>query len=442
MLDFDAIKKIYNNCNPDNPVGPDNAYNVDIDKEPGHVRGRSWAENLAKTIAYSDDKPVCMLFSGLPGSGKSTELLRLTALLTDRDYLPVYINAEDLLDLNNPVEEPEILNALLYATERVVLEASGRDPESALQESYFSRFWHWLTTTEVELSKIEANIGSFGKFVTEIKTQPSFRQQVNRAICNNLSSYLKQVRDAVILYQDEAKRHAANGLVILFDSLEKLRGLSTNWEEVLASAERVFGGGASNLRLPVHVLYTVPPALMTKVQVEDEFIPMIKVRDPDGNPWPDGIAAARQILSRRVPEPAMREILGEQDFEARLTQLITWTGGHPRQLLQLFRKLLLADLFPVTDRDFERTLNGLRDEYRMVIPADSFAWLARVARDKYLTLETDDHRHTADNMLRNSVILRYENAARWFDLHPSVYKIPGVVAAIAVDAASHETSGT
>ena len=438
MLDFDAIRAIYNSCNPDKPVGPDDRYNVDLDKEPGNVRGRSWAGELAKRIDYSGDNPVCLLFSGLPGSGKSTELLRLTAQLKERGYLPVYINAEELLDLNNPVEEPEILNALLYATERTLLERTGRDPDSALQDSYFSRFWHWLRTTEVDLTKVEANIGSFGKFVAELKAQPSFREQVNRAICNNLSSYLKEVRDATILYQAEATRLAPKGLVILFDSLEKLRGLSTNWEDVLASAERVFGGGAPNLRLPVHVLYTVPPALMTKVQVEDEFIPMIKVRDLEGHPWPDGIAAARQILSRRVPETALQEILGGEHCENRLRRLISWTGGHPRQLLQLFRKLLLADPFPVSDHDFERTLNSLRDEYRMVIPADSFDWLARVAKEKYLTLETDDHRNTADNMLRNSVILRYENATRWFDLHPSVYHIPGVAAAIQ----RHGTSGT
>ncbi len=428
MLDFDTIKTYYNRCNPEKPLHPDDPYNVDIDKEPGKVRGMSWAEKLAKKIAFADS-PVCLLFSGLPGSGKSTELLRLKTLLSEQDFFPVLINAEDLLDLNNPVDLPDILSVLVYATERTILEATGRDPETALQESYFNRFWHWLTTTEVELTKAEANIGQFGKFVVEMKTQPAFRKKVSKAICANLSHYLKEVRDALILYQDQAKRLRPKGLVILFDSLEKLQGLTSNWEKVLDSAERVFGGGAPNLRLPVHVLYTVPPALMAKVLVEDEFIPMIKVRNRAGDRWPDGIAAARELLRRRIPDAAMVEILGP-DFEDRLAELIAWTGGHPRQLLQLFRKLLLADAFPVSEAEYARTLNGLRDEYRLVIPADAFDWLARVAREKFLTAETDEHRRMADRMLKNSVILRYENDDRWFDLHPSVYHIPGVEEAL------------
>jgi hypothetical protein len=56
----------------------------------------------------------------------------------------------------------------------------------------------------------------------------------------------------------------------------------------------------------------------------------------------------------------------------------------------------------------------------------AFAWLAKVAVERYLTVETSEQRETADAMLSNNVVLRYLNDQDWFDLHPSVRQIPGV----------------
>ena len=71
-------------------------------------------------------------------------------------------------------------------------------------------------------------------------------------------------------------------------------------------------------------------------------------------------------------------------------------------------------------------MGEVRDAYRKIVPADAFPWLARVARDHYLTIENDGHRQAADLMLQNNAVLRYLNGGDWFDLHPAVHQIPGV----------------
>ena len=70
-----------NRCNPDEPLRPDDERNVDIDELNPDARGVSVVDTIAERIEISKS-PVCELFSGLPGSGKSTELRRLVVSLT------------------------------------------------------------------------------------------------------------------------------------------------------------------------------------------------------------------------------------------------------------------------------------------------------------------------------------------------------------------------
>ncbi len=88
-MDRARRKQLYNACKPEESLAPDDPRNVQLDAfgEPGtRPRGVIWAERLASAIELSDG-PVFMLFTGLPGSGKTTELRRLMSLL-EREHGP------------------------------------------------------------------------------------------------------------------------------------------------------------------------------------------------------------------------------------------------------------------------------------------------------------------------------------------------------------------
>lgn len=98
-------KKYYNLCDPYEPLEPDDVRNVDVDvrgEQTGHmVRGIDWVDNLVMEYEFSD-KPVFKLFTGHPGSGKTTELKRFAKRLSDpnrANLFPVYIDAMEILDL-------------------------------------------------------------------------------------------------------------------------------------------------------------------------------------------------------------------------------------------------------------------------------------------------------------------------------------------------------
>jgi hypothetical protein len=174
------------------------------------------------------------------------------------------------------------------------------------------------------------------------------------------------------------------------------------------------------------VLYTVPPALLNRTLFKDVlFIPMIKLRDREGKDWPEGFTVARELVRRRLPDDIVRDIFGEL-AEARIADLIRWSGGYPRELVRLLQATLAQETLPLTEAAFQRIVNELKDAYRKVVPADAFSWLARVAEERYYTIEEEKQRQIADQMLLNSVVLRYVNGNDWYELHPAVAEIPGV----------------
>lgn len=430
-MDPKLRRTYYNLCKPNEALEPDDSRYVDLDSlgtPEARVRGLSWVEKLAEQIELSDE-PVCQLFTGLPGSGKSTELKRLARRLQAEDgpnLLPVLISAEEVFDLANPIDVPDIIIAILDGTDTALLEAEGKDPAAAMKEGYLRRLWNWLSKTDVVLSGAEFAVPDGASLTVELKTRPSLRQRVRATLAAYLSQFLKEATEELHLMQARAVALGKAGLVIIFDSLEKLRGISTNWEEVLVSAERIFAGGAPYLKLPVHVLYTIPPALISRKRFEQVlFIPMIKLRARNGTRFSDGFKAARQIITQRVPEEALAELFGSA-LEQRLEKLIEWSGGYPRELVRLLQSSVAVAHWPLSDSEFQRTLNEVGDQYRKLVPADAFPWLARVASEQYLTLRDEAHRQAADLMLSNNAVLRYLNDKDWFDLHPAVREIPGV----------------
>ncbi|MDJ0835582.1 MAG: hypothetical protein QNK37_03640 [Acidobacteriota bacterium] len=431
-----ATRKKYNRLfAPHESLEPDDARNLDMDTisvEQGNaVRGYRWVTRWTETVGMAES-PVCKLFTGLPGSGKTTELKRLQAMLRDPgicNLLPVYIDAFEYLDLTSPIDTIDLLAVILHGAERTLLEAEGKDPEKAMESGYFKRFWDWLNQTDLEMKKL--TIPGAGKLVLEMKDRPNLRRMVRQSLSDRFTVFYYEVCDEILNLQTRAQKLGKAGLVIIFDSLEKLQGLSSNWHEVLQSAEQVFRRNKRFLVLPAHILYTVPPALTTHIKdTELEFLPMIKVRDRTGKENRGGIAMAREMVRKRISDEGLSAILGEAERETRIKRIILDSGGYPREILQVLQELLLSESFPVTESAFRRALARFADPYRNIVYTEAHDWLAGVAVTKELNLSDEKHKRIADRMLQEHAVLRYHNEQKWYDPHPAVKSIAGVQEAI------------
>lgn len=428
-------KRLFNGCKPDESLAPTDPRNVALDQlgDPGsRPRGISWAERLAEEITLSEGAAF-VLFTGLPGSGKSTELRRVAASLASEDHnrlLPVIVDAEQVLDLSNPIDVPDLIAPIVHACEREVLEIEGKDPDSAGHEGYLARFWQWLTTTEVDLGKSELGVSGVAGLVGELRTRPSFRTQVRKIVATHLTDFLADAHRYLAQLEQRTLAQGRGGLVVVFDSLEKLRGIDANWDEVLQSAERLFAKGAPYLRLPVHVVYTIPVALVARSNVDVTVMPMIKIANTRGVSHAVGVGAMRAVIDSRIDVAAQGEVFGEA-LEDRITAMIGQSGGYLRELVTMLRESLMVADLPLSDYEFERILGARTDRYQEIVTADAYEWLAEIAVNKRLVIRTETQRRLADRMLVENVVLRYQNRRLWFDLHPAVYSIPGVAAAIA-----------
>ena len=439
-MKLNVLRNLYNACNPDEPLSPDDPRNVNFDAlgtADERVRGANWVGHLARQVELATKAPVCMYFSGLRGTGKSTELRRLAERLRQPDgahLLPVLVDAEENLDITSEIDIPDIMAALIYETERQVLQAEGRDPAAALVDGYGSRFWSWLNRTDVTLASVEAGVQAQvveGRIVAEMRTRPTLRQRVRGIISANLTGFLVEVRNELSALEARAKARGYAGMIIILDSLEKLQGTSTSWNSVLESAERVFATDAPYLQLPVHVLYTIPPALVLRLKVDVHYLPMIKLYDKAGRRFEPGFAAAREMVRLRIKDSYINEILGAKSAEARLQQLIEWSGGYPREIVRLLQSTLEIEEEPIDKKAFERVLSRAGDAYRRIVLASgALEWLATVVLDRSLIFSTPEQQQAADRMLSNNVVLRYLNDTEWFDVHPAVRELDQLQAVV------------
>jgi hypothetical protein len=286
------------------------------------------------------------------------------------------------------------------------------------------RLWTWLSRTDVELKKLELGgdfLGLSSKTELDFKTNPTMRQRVRAVVAEHLSTFVRLLHDELTLLEARARKLQRSGIVVIFDSLEKLRGTSLTWKQVLESAERIFSNGAPYLQLPVHALYTIPPALTQRMSGPVSFLPMIKVRAADGTPNEDGFQAIYELISKRIPPSDLEAMFGAGQVAPRLRELAEWSGGYPREILRTLQELLELDSFPITQKELARQLHRAGNPYRAIVyNSGAMRWLGTVARSKKLITANDAEREASELFLTNNVILRYLNDDEWYDVHPSV----------------------
>jgi hypothetical protein len=425
------IRELFNRCDPEEPLEPGDSRNLDIEKDHRETRGEPWVSRMARQIERSNS-PVMLFFSGLRGSGKSTELRRLAARLEGKHILPILIDAEQLINISSTIDIPDVLTMILDQTERELLRREGKNPDEAMKESAIQRIWNYLSRTDIELTKFDLGPSVLGKFSGEMRTNPGLRERVRMATSKHLGTFIQEVFKEFAGFKVRAEALQFEQMTVIVDSLEKLQGTSHTWKDVLDSAERIFANDAPFLKLPVHVVYTFPPALTRRLKTEVVHLPMLKLRDRGGKDFPAGFDTVRELIRRRIPDGAMNDIFGPVNAEARIRELIKWSGGYPRELVRYLQAILTEEVFPISERGLQKILRSTSRPYaRLVLSNEAtIALVARVSETKSITTSSKEEEEILDLLLNNSIVFRYSNDEDWEDVHPAVALLEEVQEAI------------
>jgi hypothetical protein len=387
-MDSATRKRLYNLCDPENPLAPEDPLRVDPDTLNGRSSGMASLARELKSI-----RPQTRLLATLEGIGVTTELRRLAERLgpSGVGFHIVSLDASTLFDLRESVSATALLLALLEAVDDTVGSRFGEDPGSVSRRRLLA---------------------------TGLPPAEDF------------DAFASEVREELVLLREFVRARGARGIVVLVDSLERLHGLAVNEgaTEKTDEVRRLFHEDLPRIRLPVHAVYAAPLAWALGA--------------PWAQTWPlaaltgrQGSATMREILHRRIPEIILREMLGDQSYATGVDEMLRIVAGSPRRLVFLLRELVVAsDSLPIDPHRLRRILDASGVRLRRFLKPRHAAQLLRegeaVRRED---LRDADQARKVARLLNLGALVPAFDGEWHFHFHPHVYSIsaPTEVAAVA-----------
>ncbi|MBI3370558.1 MAG: hypothetical protein HY017_02215 [Betaproteobacteria bacterium] len=405
--------------------------------------GRDPIGELAQSISFQDSA-ASFLFTGHRGVGKTTELKRLARLLED-DFgcTAILVDMLGYVQEAEPITVGDLLASLVGAFSDQFELRYGTD---ARAESYWERLRNFLVS-EVQIDTVTASAGlpalskeQLGKVDIKLalKTNPTFKQQLQKALDGSLEKFVRQARqyvDDVVGQIRLIEGDSARKVVLLVDSLEKLRGSGERAREMYESIRATFDGNAANLRLnTIHVVYSVPPFLpILAAGVANAYggglcgLPQVKVfRTPDEmnrgrQPHQPGLDQLRNVVERRFPE--WKKVFSE----TQLNRLAMNSGGNLRIYFALVRRVLVkAARVPLPlagDTLLEYAENDMRAE--MPLSEEDRTWLRRIVETHGMGLDREENVVTLARLFDGHLVLDYRNGKPWYDVLPLLHPLLG-----------------
>lgn len=397
------------------PLDLSNPEDVQLYTEGLHG-ARDAVKRLATEIRRIEGGGV-FLFAGQPGSGKSTELMRLKSILAAPMVKVYYCDLEDWLNLNEPVTLGSFLVALL---------ASWVDQAGTVagQQSLAERFVGFLRNTQLVPEGLEFGIEAGGLkagLSLALRTDPQFRQQIEAAIRGRRTNILQQAQAFVAALVNDLCPQGEK-CVLIADSLEKIRGYGEQQGEVYTSLQGLFLSDGAALKLPgVHVVYSVSPFLIeqnnqlpallgTGAVSTMPSVHVFKQRSADEDE--EGVAAMVELVRKRFARCL------DVFQEPQLRRLALGSGGDLRDFLRSIRIVITDEIesFPVTDEMLDYALAQVCPPKQ--IPNEHIQWLARLDASHESELSGDIGAAVLQQYLASKHVLVYLNGEAWFSVHP------------------------
>lgn len=374
-------------------------------------------ETYLRGVALAGKLPVKVLFTGHVGSGKSTELNKLSERLKD-DFFIVRLDVQQHLNLAD-LKAVDILMGLLAAlvrraTDEKVLRRAPRQVAADVWEDVWLFFRRRLMLApaeefpapvsgevEVSINVLAAQFSS--KFSQEASTREEVRKQMRgreAELTDKLDFVIRQVRDKYehpILFLIEGTDKP---------NLEKARDLFLNFARTLTA----FSAAA---------IYTFPIGLHYSgdfTAIKDAFdrhfiLPNIKVEKQDGELDSDGLSYLRSAVAQR----ADLEL-----FEPDTLQKLTFgSGGLMRTLIRMVQGAAVNALSSarkkISEADVQAALNEEKSDYIAALKTDDYAVLAARMRDRELSGDK-----AVQELLHSRALLEYANGEPWCNVHPVI----------------------
>lgn len=370
------------------------------------------ALNEMKTYLEGVEHPVKILFTGHRGSGKTTQLSKLTSLLEEKFFIVKFSITEclNLFDLNYV--------DVILATALRLFQRAAEKRVKILKRELLKDVYDWLTNelskeTVIEIPKggsISANINLLalkveGKFGAETSTRISMRERMEKRLADLI--------ERINLTASEIKRVIGKDLLIIIEDIDKT--------DLDRAKHLFFEHGMSLLGINSRIIYTFPIALRYSndfQQIARTFdvhfvLPNVKIFDKQGSIDETGYLILKDVCLRR-----MKEELIEPEA---LRDVIKSSGGLMVDLIRLVQGAANYALSGGNKRidleSVERMANEIRNDYRALLQKKHYRILQKTQKDEEKRIVNEE---VVQELLHNLSLLEYRNDETWGDVHPIV----------------------
>jgi len=384
--------------------------------------GADAVEEIATEIDWQEGGGVC-LFTGQRGTGKSTELKRLKKRLEELGAVVFYADVSEFMLLTKEVEISDFLVSVAGAMSEQVQQRYGDAPG---RRGYWERFKDFLQT-KVEIKELTGKLGPVD-IKAALKNDPDFKRRVQEAARGHVAQLVQDAHGFMaeaVAFVRQREADPNRKVVLLIDSVERIRGVGSEAMAVYESVRNLFFGHAEHLRVPLlHIVYTIPPYLSVLAAgagtlmggaVARRLVSTHIFKDRSREPDPEGLAVLRKVVEVRYP--AWGKVLTARALD----RLAESSGGDLREFFRLIRLCLPSvrddSQLPLDANAVEPAENAARNEM-LPIPADHLNWLQRISRTHDTCLERDTDLPVLAHFLDNRLVLNYRNGTDWYDVHP------------------------
>ncbi len=425
----------FSNALPESATGGAHQVNWYVNRSPDAQR--DVVANLRQQINWDDQPSATYLFSGLRGSGKTTELNRLIAELEKEDGIAAfYCDASLYLNLNDPqISLAELLMTVLAGLSDAVRKRYGKD---VLSDTIWQRTKRLLSSDVTFKPKLKTTVADVELEVeATLHENPDFRKKLIDFARESNGFYDEATQFVAELAGLIRQKSGSEKIVLVVDSLERISAPTGEENRLFDSLKELYFNDPHRLRLPgFSVVYSAPPYLSAVLpNVGSGFsdtllLPNFKVvhrptepgavparnTDADG-----GIALMVDIVAKR--HPTWDAVLDRKVLE----ELAWMSGGNVRHYFKMLKILarqagLGKVALPIKEPQAPVVRNALSDAAR------AYQWLTGPDRkwlEHFRESSSSPARHITDmqkdlasimRLFDHSLVLDYQNGSVWYQV--------------------------
>ncbi len=293
------------------------------------VRGTDTLVSLEKRLNANPLTPYSkLLFSGFPGSGKTTELIRLLTLL-QKNYHVIILSAKDNLNVEI-VTIKSLMHKILYK----LLDSLKNDRKRNIKIAR-----HYFSEEPPDRDSFKTNV------LKEFNSKTSGS--------NNYIHVLNKLLDSIA-------KEAAKETVIIIDDFGKISPLVAR-DQLLKDYNLIMSLHCKMiLSFPMELVGSPMCAVLQEAFGKTAILPPINIKNKKGKPHQQGLKSLTGILERRVELSLFENNCYKE--------AVKYSGGSIKQLFQIVREAAsIEKLKHITTASMKKAIDYYKNNFSMRI---------------------------------------------------------------------------